>query len=85
MIFETTEVLQERGVGVDEAQNMSVEIIDRLMHKFGGSYLPRGLKISTMRRNTEIRRAFNGKNYRELSVKYKLTENAIRGIVRKSK
>ena len=55
-----------------------------LSEKLGGGervYIPLPDRLAICARNRAIRDAFNGVNYRELALKYNLTERWIRAIV----
>ena len=83
MVQAATRVLQQHGVGAEVAPKMGVAVIDMLMNDFGGSYLPRGAKVTVARRNQQIRREFSGHNHKELAKKHKMSEATIRCIVNK--
>ncbi len=48
------------------------------------TYLPKLDDVLVHTRNRKIKKEFNGYNYKELALKYKLSENWIRKIVKES-
>ncbi len=62
---------------------IGIEAYRKLTEHFGGStiYIQKPDTLSKIRRNNEIRKLFNGKNYRSLALRFNLSENYIRLIV----
>lgn len=58
-----------------------------LVRVYGGSYvyIPKNDSIERSIRNRNIRNDFNGRNFKELAVKYGLTVARIRSIIRETK
>lgn len=65
------------------AEVIGLEALVRLVKAYGGEtlYLPKADRLAIGARNREIRKNFNGRNYRELARRYNLTETWIREIV----
>lgn len=65
------------------AECIGIEAYRKLVQGFGGSniYIQKADTILKSERNNEIRRLFNGKNYKSLAVRFGLSENYIRLIV----
>ena len=57
--------------------------LKKLMEAYPGGYIyiPKLDKLERIDRNEHIRADFNGYNFRELAIKYRLTEVSIRSIV----
>ena len=62
---------------------IGLENYKKLMAEYGGVsiYIPKADRLERMERNDKIRDEFTGYNFRELAVKYGLTEVSIRSIV----
>lgn len=60
-------------------------VFKRIINVLGGGdiYIPLRKSLSKLSRNEQIKRDFDGDNYKELAKKYKLTTRTIRGIVDK--
>ncbi|MDE5583229.1 MAG: DNA-binding protein [Ruminococcus sp.] len=69
------------------AELVGIENYRKLVDNFGGScvYISKSDTIFQRERDDEIKRDFNGGNYRELAKKYNLSENRIRAILRPKK
>lgn len=65
------------------AECIGIEAYRKLSEQFGGStiYIQKPDTLLKVRRNNEIRKLFNGKNYRSLALRFNLSENYIRLIV----
>lgn len=65
------------------AECIGIEAYRKLSEQFGGStiYIQKPDTLLKIRRNNEIRKLFNGKNYRSLALRFNLSENYIRLIV----
>lgn len=65
------------------AELIGLENYKKLMAKYGGVsiYIPKADRLERMERNDKIRAEFTGYNFRDLAVKYGLTEVSIRSIV----
>jgi len=73
---------------LDEEQRQLAELIGldnyvKLVEVYGGIsiYIPKADKLERAERDKNIREEFDGWNYRELAVKYNLTEVRVRSIV----
>ncbi len=73
---------------LDQEQQEVAELIGldsykKLMAEYGGMsiYIPKADRLERMERNDKIRSEFDGYNFRELAIKYGLTEVSIRNIV----
>ena len=67
------------------AEIIGIEAYRKLVEHYGGSsiYINKSDTIARPDRNDEIRRKFNGSNYRELAKEYGLSETGIRKIINK--
>lgn len=65
------------------ARTLGVEIVLRLSAMFGGTtlYVPKLDRLVLSLRDEQIRREFDGGNYRTLAARYNLTESRVRSIV----
>ena len=65
------------------ADLIGMENLKRMIETYGGCriYIPKPDGFIRISRNERIQREFTGYNYRELALKYKLTEQMIRLIV----
>ena len=65
------------------AEFLGIEVFYKLCEYYGGTrlYIPKQESISRHLRDAEIKKLFNGSNYKELARQYKLTENYIRKII----
>ena len=65
------------------AELIGVTAYTKLVKKYGGLsiYIPKQDGFIRSARNAEIRRKFDGHNYRQLAMDYDLTEVMVRGIV----
>lgn len=73
---------------VPEKYKLLVEVIGfdnfiKLSMKFGGTeiYVPKSDMLVKAIRNEKIKQEFSGGNYRELALKYNLSESQIRNII----
>jgi len=67
------------------ASQIGMPAYSKLIEICGGGpplYIPRLAELERNQRNRRIQKDFNGRNYHELALKYKLTERSIRRIVR---
>lgn len=67
------------------AEIIGIEAYRKLVENYGGSqiYINKSDTVTRPDRNEEIRRKFNGANYRQLAREYGLSETGIRKIVNK--
>lgn len=65
------------------AETIGIEAYKNLIRQFGGSpvYIPKAETVLKEVREKEIKEKFNGKNYKELSKKYGISEMTVRRIV----
>ncbi len=65
------------------AELIGLDSYKKLMAEYGGMsiYIPKADRLARMERNDKIRSEFDGYNFRELAMKYGLTEVSIRSIV----
>ena len=73
--------------GVDDQEKMVEKIILAISHYMGGRaiYLPNGNRIKVALRDYAIYDEFNGKNLKQLSQRYGLSEPHIYDIIRKQR
>jgi len=69
------------------AETIGIEAYKNLIKNFGGNhlYIPKSETVLKEVRNSEIKAKFNGKNYRELSKEYKVSEITVRKAVAENK
>lgn len=67
----------------DVAGLIGLDNYKKLMAEYGGVsiYIPKADRLERQERNDRIKAEFDGYNFRELAVKYGLTEVSIRSIV----
>lgn len=67
----------------DVAGLIGLDNYKKLMAEYGGVsiYIPKADRLERLERNDRIKAEFDGYNFRELAVKYGLTEVSIRSIV----
>ncbi len=67
----------------DVAGLIGLDNYKKLMAEYGGVsiYIPKVDRLERLERNDRIKAEFDGYNFRELAVKYGLTEVSIRSIV----
>jgi len=65
------------------ADLVGVDNFKKLMDTYGGTYvyIPKAGRADRLERNEQIKSEFNGYNFRELALKYDLSEVWIRNIV----
>lgn len=65
------------------AELIGIENYRKILRVFPGAdlYVPKMEELKIMFRNAAIRRAFDGKNYKQLAAQFDLSERTIRGIV----
>lgn len=70
---------------VEAAQVVGIKTAFALAKHFGGTYyyFPKVDKLLATLRDKKIKEEFNGANYRELAMKYKLSETWVRQITGK--
>lgn len=80
---ETITVDSLEGEQKEIAECIGIEAYRKLSEQFRGStiYIQKPDTLSKIKRNDEIRKLFNGKNYRSLALRFNLSENYIRLIV----
>lgn len=81
------------NVSIDDIPNdlalladvVGIDIVIEICEKFGGCqiYFPKSNSLYRKNRDNIIKDEFNGKNLRELSIKYKISETQIRNIIKK--
>jgi Mor family transcriptional regulator len=77
--------LSQSGITQTQAISSSATAVERLRHEMGGRvvYMPRRHPwASKAQRNAAIRREFNGRNLREICVKYQLSRASVYRICR---
>ncbi|MED4377967.1 Mor transcription activator family protein [Schinkia azotoformans] len=59
------------------------DIFLKFCDHYGGTnvYIPKKERVTRLIRNMKIQKEFDGGNYRDLSIKYKLSESYVRKIV----
>lgn len=67
------------------AEIVGLEAYQKLVANYGGSsvYVNKSDTLTRPERNAEIKRKFNGANYRELAKEYGFSETGIRKIINK--
>jgi len=67
----------------DAAEIIGIDSFLKLCHYYGGTnlYIPKRDRVTRHFRDIKIKQEFNGGNYKELSVRYKLSESYVRKIV----
>lgn len=76
-------IFQLEGEQRELAEIIGLESYKKLVEWCGGSavYIKKSDTLTRNQRNDEIRKDFNGRNYREISRKYNLSESSIRKIL----
>lgn len=71
----------------DIAEALALELVEDMRLKFGGGliYFPKGQDYERSVRDAAIWREFNGRNHRELALRYGLTINAIYDILSRAR
>ncbi len=84
-IEKITDIDQLSGEQRELAETVGLDAYRRLVTNYGGSqiYINKSDTVTRPDRNEEIRRKFNGANYRQLAREYGLSEPSIRKIVNK--
>lgn len=82
-IEKITNFEQLSGEQKEFAEIVGIEIYNILIENFGGCqiYIPKRETIFKNIRNKEIRKNFNGCNYREIARKYNLSEKTVYKII----
>lgn len=82
-LISVTQLRSEQQKEITEI--IGIEAYRKLVEHYGGSsiYINKYDTITRPERNDEIRRKFNGSNYRELAKEYGLSETGIRKIINK--
>ena len=82
-IEKITSLEQLSGEQRELAEIVGLEVYNMLIENFGGCqmYIPKRETIFKNIRNKEIKKDFNGFNYRELAKKYNLSEKTVRKII----
>lgn len=82
-IEKITNYEQLSGEQREFAEIVGIEIYNILTENFGGCqiYIPKRETILKNIRNKEIRKIFNGCNYREIARKYNLSEKTVHKII----
>lgn len=80
---------QAKSEDMTEEQKILIDTVGadcfmELVRVYGGScvYIPKNDNIMRSIRNRNIRNDFNGRNFKELAIKYGLTVARIRGIIK---
>lgn len=75
------------GYCLDAAKLLGVEAFINLSDQFGGTsfYVPKFENVIAKARDRVIVKQFNGDNYKELALKYNLTEVWVRNIINQDK
>jgi len=76
-------IFQLEGEQRELAEVIGLESYKKLVEWCGGSsvYIKKSDTLTRNQRNDEIRRDFNGRNYKEIARKYNLSESSIRKIL----
>lgn len=84
IVGEIAGILMTRGQSEEAAMAVALEVGEYIARSWGGLsvYIPRGILFACSVRNNAILQEFDGSNYRELAVKYGLTEIHLRNIVK---
>lgn len=84
-IEKITDIEQLSGEQRELAETVGLEAYRKLVANYGGSsvYINKSDTVTRPDRNEEIRRKFNGTNYRQLAREYNLSETGIRKILNK--
>lgn len=82
-IEKITNFEQLSGEQKEFAEIVGLEIYKKIVCQYGGSsiYINKADTLTRSERNAEIKRKFNGSNYRELAKEYGLSEPSVRKIV----
>lgn len=85
-IEKITSLDQLSGDQRELAETVGLEAYRKLVENYGGSsiYINKIDTVTRSERNNEIRRKFNGSNYRELAKEYGFSETGIRKIINKN-
>lgn len=85
-IEKITSLKQLSGDQREIAETVGLEAYRKLVANYGGSsiYINKIDTVTRSERNNEIRRKFNGSNYRELAKEYGFSETGIRKIINKN-
>lgn len=77
----TKEMIPETYYAIADA--IGVKNLIALSQTFGGSmvYIPKYDSLTKNIRDAKIKKEFNGANYRDLALKYNLSESTIRNII----
>lgn len=67
----------------EAAEIIGIDSYLKLCHHYGGSnlYIPKKDRVTRYVRDEQIKREFDGGNYKEISRKYRLSESHVRKIV----
>jgi Mor family transcriptional regulator len=86
LLLSIVEVLLARGVKQAAAVGIGMEAVKLFCRRFGGGtvYLPKLLLTEVAEKTARIYREFDGSNYAQLAVKYELTEQRIRQLLKRS-
>jgi len=86
LLLSIVEVLLARGVGQAVAVGVGREAVKLFCRRFGGGtiYLPKLLLAEVAEKATRIYQEFDGSNYFQLAVKYGLTEQRVRQLLKRS-
>lgn len=82
-IEKITNFEQLSGEQKEFAEIVGLETYRKIVEHYGGSsiYINKADTLTRSERNAEIKRKFNGSNYRELAKEYGLSEPSVRKIV----
>lgn len=79
-------VMREHGVPADVAEQAGAAIADHLSNSWAGItvYFPMDYHYKIAQRDLQILAEFNGHNHRQLAQRYKLNENAIYRLLKRT-
>lgn len=79
--------LMGRGLDQEEANDMALDIAERVRHQYGGQllYIPKGTAFDRNERDAEIFQKFDGKNHGDLAAEYGLTVQHVYRILVKER
>lgn len=85
MMLDVTRACAAHGVENSKAVLIGRSAARNFCRKWGGSsaYIPKGKALDVIDKHLAIYAEFDGKNYRELGIKYDLTEMAVRNAIKK--
>lgn len=71
----------------ERAEALALALVEAIRSRFGGLlvYIPAGYHLNIQRRNAAIRKAFNGKNHKELARHYGLAQRTVYRILKQDR